>query len=244
MMLLGPVVAIASMVAVFAGAISTLTAPTFEIPGSTTRKLDEGEYVLFEGTGKSSTSSGVYNSRRKADTIGPRDVQVTDPNGAKVPTRQMTSNEILNRDGWSYTGAVKFTVLIPGQYAVNVSAGNGSAAVGRSFADTINFGWLRGVGIGSVAFIIGLIWLVLALLRRSHNKAALAGAFSGASLGYPPTAGYPTAAPISQQPGFPYPTYQPAPSVPSRPTPGWYPDIQRPGGRRYWDGMSWTEHRS
>jgi Protein of unknown function (DUF2510) len=158
----------------------------------------------------------------------------------------MNSTETLNRNQSAFTGAVKFTVVTPGQYVVTVSGGSGTAVVGRSLGDTIgkHLGWLFGIGIGGLAFLIGLIWLIVALRRRGKNKAALAGAYSGAPVGYPPTTGYPTAAPTYQPPVSTYPTYQPTPSVPSGPAPGWYPDTERPGGQRYWDGTSWTEHRS
>jgi hypothetical protein len=211
LLVLGPVLAVASLGVLIGGAVSTITAPTFEIPGSTRRTLDKGVYVVFEDTG-SGFSAG-------STTIGPEDVQVTDPDGARITTRRLNSTETIDRNGSRFLGAVKFTVVTPGEYDVEVSAGNGTAVVGPSLVDSVGkkLGWLAGIGVGGLAFLVGLIWLILALRRRGKNKAALAGA---------------------------YPTYQPAPSVPSAAAPGWYPDSERPGSQRYWDGTSWTEHRS
>jgi hypothetical protein len=49
--------------------------------------------------------------------------------------------------------------------------------------------------------------------------------------------------PVTQPPVAQPPVAPPPPVAPAIPA-GWYPDVQRPGGRRYWDGTAWTEHRA
>jgi len=75
------------------------------------------------------------------------------------------------------------------------------------------------------------------LVRRSSRNRAVGPAY--------PRAGYGGA-------GYPPPGYgdgastpPPAPHAPraAGPAQGWYPDPERPGGRRYWNGTGWTESR-
>ncbi|MDQ1249229.1 MAG: hypothetical protein QG597_3603 [Actinomycetota bacterium] len=40
------------------------------------------------------------------------------------------------------------------------------------------------------------------------------------------------------------PRVAPAPAPEVRIPPDWYPDPERPGGLRYWDGNGWTDHRA
>jgi hypothetical protein len=49
----------------------------------------------------------------------------------------------------------------------------------------------------------------------------------------------PAPAPAAPQPVAPQPVAAPVQALPPA---GWYADPQRPGGQRYWDGATWTQH--
>src|SRR5690606_38408672 len=52
----------------------------------------------------------------------------------------------------------------------------------------------------------------------------------------PPTVG-------SERPSIRYGRLMSDPNAPVVP-PGWYPDVEVPGGQRWWSGSDWTEHRT
>ena len=239
-------------------------------PATITRDLTAGTtYAVYvEATGGTGSNDDPFTS-----DVSSSDITVKGPDGSDVAVNDMGSSaQTVDTNGSTYGALVTFTARTTGQYTIDV-AGSGAhvlvapdaLAIGKSFA-VVAF-----IPVGVLVGLLGLVLLIVGLVRRSSSKRALAQPGYATGPGYAGGAGYagpgyvasaptppasspfptqPPVAPPAQPPVSP-PTPLPPPSAPLPPpvapvsTPaGWYPDSQRPGGQRYWDGTAWTEHRA
>jgi hypothetical protein len=81
--------------------------------------------------------------------------------------------------------------------------------------------------------VVGFFFCVVGLVLSVVYLASIAPRVRQAEVG----AGGPGWS-VGPGPG-PFPAAGPGP-WPAGPAPGWYPDADRPGGVRYWDGTRWT----
>jgi hypothetical protein len=250
--IIGTVSAAAKLVSELGGASTTPTTITKQLTGGTT-------YAVFvEASGGTGTTDDPFTSE-----VSTSDISVTGPDGGTVPIQETGSTtQTLDTNGSTYGALVTFTPPTTGQYTIKVGGSGASvlvapdvAAIGKSFVAVAL------IPLGVVVGLIGLILLIVGLVRRSSSKRALSQPGYATGAGYAGTAGYagpgyvasapqpyvaPTApAPVPVAP-LPPPVVPPTPApAPAATTPaGWYPDAQRPGGQRYWDGTAWTEHRA
>jgi hypothetical protein len=199
--------------------IETFTAPVRATPADFTIDLDEGTYVVYEQTGSSRGSGPVTTTQGGPVTITPSAIDVVSASGASVPVEAMSLTETIDRNGQTFTGAARFSVVEPGPHRISV-LGNGrpiivAPSVAGSFGSAV--GWLALVGIGGLVALIGLVLLIVGFVRGRHPvRVAVTPSGSAA------------------------PTVVPSVVTP----PGWFADPKGEARLRWWDGQQWTDNIS
>jgi hypothetical protein len=144
--------------------------------------------------------------------VRPDAVRVNDIAGAAATdVRRSTGHNEVDRDSERFLDVIEFTTPHAGRYRVDVIyPPQARLIVSQDPVDT-----LRGVAgwfaVGGVGGLILVFGFVLLLIGLFRGRQA-------------------ARAPVLV-------SFGPPPGPP--PPPGWYPDRQRPGGWRYWDGYRW-----
>lgn len=192
----------------FTGAFESLTAESFELPGTQERELEPGDYDIFASTG-SVTNFGGFSD------VDASDVTVTNvATNETVDVRNQNLDLTLNRQTTSYVAIGIFTVEDAGTYEIEISSdASDRAVVGRSLLDS----WeqvripLVAAGVGLVLTLIGTVMIVVGIVRRNRAKKAQrppGPAWQAGAAG--PPSGYPGAPP-------PTPAAQGMPTAPTAP---------------------------
>ena len=220
------VVGIVGFGATASSLISGLGSPQ-TTPTELTKTLDAGTtYAVYElATSGSGETGDPY-----LGGVAPGDVTVTSSDGSTVVVNDAPSmTQTFHDRAKTYVVVATFDPPTTGTYVVSIATEGSTVIVAPSFTAIAQaLPWLGLIGVGGLLVLAGIIVLIVGIVRRS-SKPAVAATY--------PASSYPVQA-------YPAPTPPPAPAPTPLPAPGWYPDPERPGGQRYWNGTGWTENRA
>jgi len=148
----------------------------FSVPNNVRVHLSRGTYMVYEDTGTNSLGSAFSND--DSVTISPADITVTTTEGVSIRVFDRGDiRETINSGDDHFVGAARFTTPSVGDYLVEVRSATPKAVlIGRPITDTVrsSLGWFALTVVGGVAFVVGIVLLIVGSVRRGRMRTAMA----------------------------------------------------------------------
>jgi hypothetical protein len=155
------------------GLTGLLDSPVYQAPVGIVVDCHAGDYYVYQQVGSQVSGPGFSFSHTGLSTLAPDQVRVTSTNGTQLSTWATDSSETITEGSGIYASTVGFHVAAAGKYKVQIAAVTPSSvivapSIGSQFVHATQ--WLVVVGIGGLLTIVGIMLLIVAIVRRTHQK--------------------------------------------------------------------------
>ena len=141
------------------GVIDAFTADEYTTPMNAQFDFEEGDYLIYEFTGKTQSAGSNVGDNSRGLTVTPDAVTVTSSSGAQIPVKNQWLAESVTRGASEYTGAARFEITQAGTYTVNVQTPNTRVLVAPSIVS----------GFGDALIWVALVIYSADALRRARR---------------------------------------------------------------------------